>query len=257
MWSDAFSELRGKRVLITGASSGIGAAAALGFGEFGASVAVHYGSHRAGAERLVEDIHRLGGKAVALHADLGLPGAGTTLTEAAIAALGGIDVLVNNAGAALSRVSMDEFTPALASRIVQLNEISVIEAIRTALPHLRRQRRGVVINTTSIAARNGGGFGVSLYAAAKGAVEALTRNLAREEGPHGIRVNCVAPGYIDTPIHDVSTPEQIRRYLDATPLGRAGTPEDCAGIFLFLACERLSGYLTGQTIGVNGGMYLN
>ncbi len=88
-------------------------------------------------------------------------------------------------------------------------------------------------------------------------MEGLTRSLAREEGPHGVRVNCVSPGYIDTPIHGVTAPAQIQRYLDATPLARAGLAQDCVGAYLFLACERLSGFVTGQTIGVNGGMHLN
>lgn len=256
MWVDAFKELQGSRVLITGASSGIGAAAAQGFAECGATVAIQYSSGQENANALVDQIHRQGGRAFALRADLGNPGAGTALSEAAIAELGGIDVLVNNAGAALARVSVDEFDPNLSQRILQLNQGAVIETVRAALPHFRRQRRGVIINTTSISARNGGGFGVSLYATAKGGVEALSRNLAREEGPHGIRINCVAPGYIDTPIHRVTSAEQLKRYVDSTPLGRAGVPQDCVGVFLFLACERLSGFLTGQTIGVNGGMHL-
>jgi 3-oxoacyl-[acyl-carrier protein] reductase len=256
MWIDAFEELRGRRVLITGSSSGIGAATAQGFAECGATVAVHYSSNRANAERLVDEIHRQGGNALALQADLGMPGAGTALTEAAIGAMGGIDVLINNAGAAFARVAIDQFDLALTQRIVHLNQHSVIEAIRAALPHFRHQRRGAVINTTSIAARSGGGFGVSLYAAAKGAVEALSRSLAREEAGYGIRVNCVAPGYIDTPIHRVTSGEQLARYLDATPLARAGVAQDCVGAFLFLACDRLSGFITGQTLGVNGGMHM-
>lgn len=256
MWVDSFKELQGKRVLITGASSGIGAAAAQGFGECGATVAVHYSSGQQPADALVERIQSQGGRAFALRADLGVAGAGTALTEAAIAQLGGIDVLVNNAGAALARVAVDEFDAALTQRIIQLNQGAVIETVRAALPHFRRQRRGVIINTTSISARNGGGFGVSLYAMAKGGVEALSRNLAKEEGPHGIRINCVAPGYIDTPIHHVTSAEQLQRYVDATPLGRAGDPQDCVGVFLFLACECLSSFVTGQTIGVNGGMHL-
>lgn len=257
MWRDAFDELRGRRVLITGASSGIGAALAQAFGACGATVALHYGSNRTHAESLADTIRQVGGNAFTFKADLGMPGAGTALAETAIEAMGGIDVLVNNAGAALARVSVDDFDPPLAQRISQLNQHSVVETIRVTLPYLRRQRRGSIINTTSIAARNGGGFGVSLYASAKGAIEALSRSLAKEEGASGIRVNCVAPGYIDTPIHQVSSAEQIQRYLDATPLARAGTAHDCVGVYLFLACEGLSGFITGQTIGVNGGMYLS
>ncbi len=256
MWTRPFEELQDRRVLITGASSGIGAAAAQAFGECGAAIAVHYSTRRENAEAIVEQIRGRGGRAFALHADLTAPGAGTALTEEAMRVLGGIDVLVHNAGAAFSRVAIDQFDAALAQRIIQLNQGAVIESLRVALPHFRRQRRGAIINTTSIAVRNGGGFGVSLYAVSKGGIEALTRNLAREEGPHGIRINCVSPGYIDTPIHQVTAPEQLQRYLDATPLGRAGIPQDCVGVFLFLACERLSGFITGQTIGVNGGMHL-
>ena len=256
MWVVSFRELQGRRVLVTGASSGIGAAVAHCFAECGATVVVHYSSGQENADALVDLIRRQGGRASALQADLGIPGTGTTLTEAAIAEMGGIDVLVNNAGAALARVAVDEFDAGLSQRIMQLNQGAVIESVRAALPHFRRQRRGVIINTTSISARNGGGFGVSLYATAKGGIEALSRNLAREEGPHGIRINCVAPGYIDTPIHRVTSAEQLQRYVDATPLGRAGVAQDCVGVFLFLACERLSGFITGQTIGVNGGMHL-
>ncbi len=256
MWIDAFEDLRGRRVLITGASSGIGAATAQGFAECGATVALHYASKAADTQGLVDTIRASGGSALALQADLGTPGAGTALVEAAIAALGGIDILVNNAGAAFARVAIDGFDAALTQRILQLNQHAVIEAIRAALPAFRAQRRGVIINTTSIAARNGGGFGVSLYAAAKGAVEALSRNLAKEEARYGIRVNCVAPGYIDTPIHQVTSAEQLERYLEATPLARAGRPDDCVGSYLFLASQRLSGFITGQTIAVNGGMHL-
>lgn len=257
MWSKPFEELRGRRILITGASSGIGAAAALAFAECGATVAVHYASGRENAEALVASIAARGGRALALCADLAQAGAGTGLTGAAIAKMGGIDVLVNNAGAPYARVAIDEFDAEQIRRIIQLNELAVIETMRAALPFFRRQRRGAIVNTTSIAARNGGGFGVSVYAAAKGGIEALSRSVAREEGIHGIRVNCVAPGYIATPIHQVSTAEQLKRYVEATPLARAGAPEDCVGAFLFLACERLSGFVSGQTLGVNGGMHLS
>ncbi len=256
MWKDAFEDLRALRVLITGASSGIGGELGPAFAACGATVTLHAATNLARVQAQRDAIRASGGNAHALQADLGTPGAGTALAQAAIAAMGGIDVLINNAGGSLSRVAIDGFDAELSQRVMQLNQHSVTETIRAALPHMRAQRRGAIINTTSIAARSGGGFGVALYASAKGAVEALSRSLAREEGPNGIRINCVAPGYIDTPIHDTTSPEQIRRYLDATPLGRAGLAQDCVGVYLLLACERLSGFITGQTIGVNGGMHL-
>lgn len=256
MWKDAFEDLRGLRVLITGASSGIGAELGPAFAECGATVALHAASNLARVQTQRDAIRADGGNAHALQADLSTHGAGTTLAQAAIAAMGGIDVLVNNAGASLSRMAIGDVDAEHSRHIMQLNQLSVVETIRAALPSMRAQRRGSIINTTSVAARNGGGFGVALYASAKGAVEALTRSLAREEGPNGIRINCVAPGYIHTPIHDTTSPEQLRRYLDATPLGRAGLAQDCVGLYLLLASERLSGFITGQTFGVNGGMHL-
>lgn len=256
MWKDAFEDLRGLRVLITGASSGIGGELGPAFAECGATVALHAATNLAYVQAQRDTIRAGGGNAHALQADLSTLGAGTTLARDAIAAMGGIDVLVNNAGASLSRLAIDDFDAERSRRILQLNQHSVSETILAALPFMRAQRRGSIINTTSIAARNGGGFGVALYASAKGAVEALSRSLAREEGPNGIRINCVAPGYIHTPIHEATSSEQIQRYLAATPLGRAGLPQDCVGLYLLLACERLSGFITGQTLGVNGGMHL-
>ena len=125
------------------------------------------------------------------------------------------------------------------------------------MPHFLNQGHGNIINTTSLAARQSGGPGSSVYTASKGFAQSLTRFLAREYAPHQIRVNAVAPGLIMTPLQDRNTtPEQLEVMTRAIPMGRAGQPEDCVGAYLFLATDALSGFITGATIDVNGGAYL-
>ena len=122
---------------------------------------------------------------------------------------------------------------------------------------MRKQGAGNIINVTSIAARTGGAAGAGIYAAAKAAVSTLTRNLAKEEAPHNIRVNAVSPGVITTPFHEkVSTPAQLEAARASIPLGRLGTAEECVGTFLYLASDTLSRYVDGQIIEVNGGQFM-
>ncbi len=248
--------LKDKIAFVAGASKGLAAATARQLAREGARVAIN--SRDAARLNAAADSIRAetGAQVIALVGDVAVAADVERLIGETARHFGGLDIVITNSGGPPPG-RFDELSDEAWLQSVDLLLMSNVRFIRAALPHLRRQRRGVVINTTSIAARNGGGFGVSLYAAAKGAVEALSRNLAREEAQYGIRVNCVAPGYIDTPIHEVSSPEQLKRYLDATPLARAGLPQDCVGIYLLLACERLGGFITGQTIGVNGGMHLN
>lgn len=253
-WSRPFGDLAGRRVLLTGSSRGIGAAAARGFAQCGARVAIHYA--RAGGEaRALADA--LGGEAAGhavLQADLAVPGEAARLVRAAAAALGGLDVLVNNAGNPFGRLPIAGIDAGQRRGIVQLNLDSVVEAIQAAVPHLARDGAGAIVNVTSIAARSGGGAGVTVYAAAKGGVESLTRGLAKELAPLGIRVNCVEPGYVETAIHEGFTGAAERAaYLASTPLKRAGTTEECVGAFLFLASARTGGYVTGQVLAINGG----
>jgi len=253
-----FGEFRGRRVLVTGASSGIGAAVGTAFAELGARVCLHYGRHGATADAIATRLRSRGHAADVVGADFAQPGAGRRVVEAAVAKLGGLDLLINVAGAPYGRVPLGELSDSLCDNLLQVNLRAVIDACRAALPSLRDAVHPAIINTSSVAARSGGARGVAVYGAAKAGVEALTRSLAKELGPAGIRVNTVSPGYIETPIHDgMSTDEDRRNYVAATPLGRGGTATECAGAFLFLACHGLSGFITGQTIGVNGGLSLN
>jgi 3-oxoacyl-[acyl-carrier protein] reductase len=251
------TDLKDKRILITGSSTGIGAAVAKGFAAAGARVVVHYHASAEEAERVVAEIGGAGGSALALAGDLGARGGAVALVEAATARLGGLDVLVNNAGALLRRAFIGDIDDALFDKVVDLNVRAVVMASQAAVPHLQKAGRGSIINTTSVAARNGGGPGSALYGGSKGFIANVTRNMARELAPQGIRVNAVAPGVILTPFHDrFTTPEQLEQFRRGVPMGYAGQPEDCVGAYLFLASPAMSGYITGQTIEVNGGQLM-
>lgn len=257
-WTRPFAELAGRRVLVTGASRGIGAAVATALAQCGAHVGVHYGQAREAAEALVARLRADGGTAFALGAPLQVPQAGRDLVHAAVDRLGGLDVLIANAGAPGPRAAFATLDGSTIDDVLRVNLVAVMDMIQAAIPALRAATNGAIINTTSIAARSGGGRGIAAYAAAKAGVESLTRALAKELGPQGIRINCVAPGYIETEIHErFSTAADRDGYVAATPLGRGGRPDECVGAFLFLATSRLSGYVTGQTLCVNGGLAMS
>ena len=252
----AIPDLAGKAVLVTGASTGIGAAVARAFADQGAHVAIHYNSSQAEAEALLDEVTRRGATACLVRGDLSEAGQCERVVAEAAGRLGGLQGLVNNAGGMLGRLPTAAMDDAHFARVMDLNARSVLAATRAAHP-LLRAKGGFVINTTSIAARNGGAGGAILYAAAKGFVSTLTRGHAREFAGDGIRVNAVAPGVIATPFHErYTSPEQLEAQRRSIPMGRVGSAEDCVGAFLFLASEALSGYVTGQIIEVNGGQLM-
>lgn len=250
-------DLAGRRCLITGASSGIGAAVAMALARQGAAIAVHANRGIEAAEAVVAGITADGGNAVVVQADLGQRGTAGPLVDRSAELLGGLDILINNAGTPFGRVPLATMTDAFFDAVMDLNLRSVFEASRAAIPHLCRAGGGAIINTTSISARSGGGPGVAAYAAAKAGLSNLTRAFAKELVVDNIRVNAVSPGVILTRIHaDSTSPEMMRGMVATIPMGRAGAVEDCTGAYLFLASAALSGYITGQIIEVNGGQIM-
>ncbi|WP_460452429.1 SDR family NAD(P)-dependent oxidoreductase [Alsobacter sp. SYSU BS001988] len=251
------SDLHDKVVLVTGASTGIGAAVAKGFARNGAKVVVHYNASHDAAMDVAEAIRRDGGDVLTLQGDVTSQADVKALASRTMAHFGRIDVLVNNAGGMLGRVVTTEMDDAHYENVMRLNCWSVFAMTREIAPLMPTDGSASIINVTSIAARNGGGGGAILYGAAKGFVSAFTKGMARELVPSKIRVNAVAPGVIDTPFHErYSSAEQIEAMRRTVPMGRLGTSEDCVGAFLFLASGELSGYVTGQVLEVNGGQLM-
>ncbi len=251
-------DLKNKVVLITGASTGIGAAAALAFGKNGAKVAVHYNRSKSEAENVASAVEKAGGKAVLVAGDVTDSSVCKKIVDQTVAAFGRIDVLINNAGGLVQRVPVEAITDELFDQVLNLNVRSTLICTGAAAQHMRKQGAGgAIINVTSVAARHGGGPGASLYAGSKGFVSTITRGLAKELVKDRIRVNAVAPGVITTPFHDrYSTPQMLESFKATIPMNRIGEADECAGAFLFLASEQMSGYMTGQILEVNGGQYM-
>lgn len=251
------SELSGKAVLVTGASTGIGAAVARALGAQGAMVGVHYNSSKDAADVVAADIQTAGGKAFLVRADASVSGELARAVEDTAAHFGRLDGLINNAGGMVARLPYADMTDDHYDAVMDLNARSLLAASRAAIPHMKSAGAGFIINTTSVAARNGASGGAGLYGSSKAFVANVTRGMAKELIPFGIRVNAVAPGVISTPFHErYSTEAQLKAQLATIPQGRLGVAEDCVGAYLFLACQSLSGYIIGQTIEVNGGMLM-
>jgi 3-oxoacyl-[acyl-carrier protein] reductase len=249
-------DMQARRVLVTGASTGIGEAVARAFAGHGAHVAVHYNRSKAQAQAVIDAIAAAGGRAFLVQGDLTRRGVAARVVAEAVETLGGLDTLVNNAGSLVRRAPFAEIDDALIDEVFDLNVRSVIAACQVAIPHLERSSGGSIINVGSIAGNDGGGPGSAMYASSKAFIHNLTRHLARDLGARGIRVNTVSPGVIATPFHAATPPERMEAMRKSVYLGRVGTPEECVGTFLYLASPAMSGYITGQNIHVNGGQYM-
>jgi len=253
---DNYFNLAGKAALVTGGSSGIGAATAILLADLGARVAIGYHGNPEGAEQVRSKIVAAGGKAIAVRADVTKADEIVALASAVTGQLGPIDILINNAGSLMQRMRILEVKEESWDEIQDLNLKSAVLCSQAVAPSMIERKRGAIVNVSSIAGRNGGGPGASAYASAKGGLISFTKALAKELAPQGVRVNAVSPGVIDTPFHErFSTPEMMRNFAAAIPLGRVGTSMECATVIAFLASDAAS-YVVGETIEVNGGQLM-
>ena len=243
-----------KPVLITGASRGIGAAAALSFARHGWQVVVNYLRSEEQALAVCRQINAAGGSALPVQADVSRPEQAKTLVETSVAAFGGLDALVCNAGIALPQMLLTDVTDDQWRSLFAADVDGVFYPVRAALPYFVRQKSGSIVTISSMWGQVGGSCEVA-YSAAKGAVIAFSKALAKEVGPSGIRGNCVCPGVIQTEMNGHLSSEDLEALRLETPLETLGRPEDVAETVRFL-CSEEARFITGQVIGVNGGMVI-
>lgn len=243
--------MTGKNVFITGASGGIGSALALAFAQAGYGVALNCHTNRDAALRLAERIRFQGGSAGVYPGDVSREEDVEAMFSAAERELGFLNVLVNNAGVDWKGLFTD-MTLAQWNRVMEVNLTGAFLCCRRALPPMIRKKQGSIINISSIWGQEGASCEAA-YSASKAGLIGLTQALAREEGPSGIRVNCIAPGVIGTKMNADLSPEDLTALCEETPLGRIGAPEEVAKAALFLVENE---FITGQTLGVNGGIVL-
>ncbi len=247
-------DLIGKSALVTGGSRGIGRACCLMLARAGAKVCVNYRVESPSAELLVEEIEGAGGEAFALAADVSRREDAEMLVEETVHRFGGLDILVNNAGI-WKGSAVEEMTDAEWDETLAINLRGAFLCIRAAVPVMKEARAGRIVNVSSTAGQRGEAFH-SHYAASKGGLISLTKSLAVELAPHGITVNCVAPGWTVTDMTSESLlgPERDG-ILAAIPMGRAARPEEIAGPVVFLASD-LASFVNGEILNVNGGAVL-
>lgn len=245
-----------RTALVTGASRGIGAATAIALAKAGVGrVLIHYNSHRPGAEETLAAVRAAGAQAEILGANLGQDSGIHELIDA-LKVHPRIDILINNAGSLVKRARLAEYTFDLYDEVMNLNAKSAWFLAQAVAPGMIESGWGIIVNLSSIAARNGGGPGATIYAASKAAVATITKGLSKELAPKGIRVNAVSPGTVDNHFHEVFSNRQILDNVIAqTPAGRLSTNEDVSDVILFL-CSEASRYIHGQTIEINGGMFM-
>jgi 3-oxoacyl-[acyl-carrier protein] reductase len=249
-----YSDLKGKKVLVTGSSSGIGAATAVAFAKQGCFVGVHYFKTKSGGEKTLKEVKKYSG-GVLLRADVRSEKQVDKMVERFAEKAGGIDILVNNAGDLIERQLFEVATLDYHEDIYATNVCSVFLVTRAALPYLKKSK-GSIVNIGSVAGHDGGGGGSGIYAGAKAAVAIYTIAMAKEFAKYGIRVNSVLPGLIETRFHmRYSSADRRKKVARQTPLGRNGTAEDVANAILFLA-SGAAGFITGEYIAVNGGLYM-
>ena len=249
--------LKNKVAIVTGSIQGIGRAVAETFAFNGASVVINNHTDGDKLEQVAEEMRARGAKVTAVVADVTVREEAQKLIDAALEMGNTIDILVNNAGGLIKRVPVAEFEEDHFNTVMEVNLKTALLVTSLVMPKMKEQKSGKIVNFSSQAAHDGGGFGAGAYAASKGGIWTITKSIAKEMAPFGVTVNCVSPGFIgQTAFHNTFTKKEVHEKMPSViPLGRAGTPEDVANVVLFMA-SGLSDYITGQSIEVNGGLYM-
>jgi len=246
--------LEGKVAIVTGGARDIGRQASIKLAAAGAKVCVNYFSDKSMADETIQLIKNAGGEAIAVHGDMTKADDVKKVVDACTAAFGNtIHVLVNVAGGLLGRKVLADLDEEFWDRVIDVNLKSAYLTVRATVPYMTEG--GAIVNFSSQAARDGGGFGALAYATAKGGVLTMTRGLAKELGPKGIRVNCVSPGMINTNFHNTFTKPEVRTNVAAaTPLRREGEAREVGDLVLYLASDA-SSFINGESVEINGGTY--
>ncbi len=247
--------LSSRVALVTGAGVGIGRAAALALGRAGAVIGLHYHSSKESAEQTAREIHDLGGRAILLPGDLTHEADAHRVVDSLLQETGRLDILFNNAGSPIQMTPIEACSLEHWHRVFDVNVTSAFLVTRRAIPHLRASKNGSIINNLSLSVQTGGSGGGGVYAAAKGALQVMTRALAKELAP-AVRVNAIMPGVIATQHHETfSTPAKMDAYKAQTPLARNGQADEVAQAVLFLASDA-SSFMTGAILDINGGRFM-
>ena len=250
------NKLNGKNILITAGAQGIGESITRHFIDSGANVAIHYFSSADTANQLTAYASSLGQKSIAISGDLTVEADANALVNKTVDALGGLDILINNAGSLVARKRLGEIETEFWHKVMDINLTPMMFVTRATAPYLARQENSSIVNLSSLAGRKGGHAGSLAYSTSKGAILTLTRALSAELGPQGTKVNAVAPGLIlGTSFHNTHTTEEsAAKTVSGIPIARAGNAADVARAVLYLASE-YDGFITGATLDINGGAY--
>jgi len=247
--------LAGRVALVTGAGVGIGRACAVALAKAGAVIGVHYNKSVDAARETLDAVEQAGSRGYLLQGDISDEAAANRIVDELVAQAGRLDILFNNAGDPLRRSKLEDCPLELWKQAMDINVTGAFLITRRAIPHLRASGHGSIINNLSLSVQTGGAGGAGPYAAAKGALQVMTRTLSRELAPQ-VRANAIMPGVVETRHHELfSTPERMEDYRKQTPLGRNSTAEEIAGAVLFLASDA-SSFMTGAVLDINGGRYL-
>lgn len=246
-------DLDDKKALVTGASRGIGKGIALAMAEAGADVSIGYRREKEQADAAVKEIEALGRRGFAFSADVRDADAVHRMVDDAIGAMGGLDIVVANAGVPTRFEPLHEVEASYFDRVIQIDLYGVYHTLHAALPHLREQRSGVILTVSSIAADGCQARG-GPYVAAKAGVNALTKVVARENARRGIRVNVIAPGLVDTALADGMTEAHGDSIVKAIPLGRMGTVDELGQMAVYLASDKAA-WVTGKVFRIDGGQW--